>query len=163
MASQNPDLSKLKDAAGVKGRAWAAFLPLAAPAGSAEDAPPPGVTLLARDFQAVAVYGPDGAFAGVRRPGSGTPLTVAGLTLYVDAVVGATGLELKADPGVPAAYAGFAGLMVSTLVSYLSHSQVWALQTRDGTLHVSGRTNRAALGFGAEFDAALAAVPEVET
>jgi cytochrome c biogenesis protein len=87
-------------------------------------------------------------------------LTVAGVTIVVDAIVGAAGLELKADPGVPYVYAGFGGLMVSTLVSYLSHSQVWALQTRDGTLHVAGRTNRAALGFGAEFDAALAAVPE---
>ena len=161
----NLPMAELKDVAGVKGRAWAAFLPLeGAPPAAEPGAPPPppprGVTLLARDFQAIAAYGPDGAFAGVRRPGSGTPLTVSGVTIIVDAIVGAAGLELKADPGVPAVYAGFGGLMVSTLVSYLSHSQVWALQTRDGTLHVAGRTNRAALGFGAEFDAALAAVPE---
>ena len=160
----NLPMAELKDAAGVKGRAWATFLPLEDAKADAASTTPRGLTILARDFQAVAVYAPDGTFAGVRRPGSGTPLTVEGVTLTIDAIVGSTGLELKADPGVPYVYAGFALLMVSTLVSYASHSQVWALQAGSGegrVLHVSGKTNRAALGFGAEMDAALAAVPEV--
>lgn len=42
-------------------------------------------------------------------------------------VVGATGLEIKADPGVPLVYAGFGSLMVTTLISYVSHSQARAL------------------------------------
>lgn len=52
---------------------------------------------------------------------------VEGVSLIIDRVTGATGMELKNDPGVPWVYAGFAGLMITTLVSYLSHSQVWAL------------------------------------
>ena len=124
----------------------------------------------------------------MRRPGSGKPLTVEGVDIVVDDIVGSSGVELKADPGVPVVYAGFAGLMVSTLVSYLSHSQVWAWEEegeeeeeqqeeeqggeggggagrgrRRGRrkLHVAGRTNRAALGFEQELAQALAEVPEV--
>ncbi len=54
---------------------------------------------------------------------------------------------------------GFGGLMVTTLVSYLSHSQVWAVQ-EGRYLYVAGRSNRALLGFGKEFDEMLEAVPE---
>jgi len=84
--------------------------------------PPPSV--LARDLQAVTFYDSHGSFVGVRRPGSGKAISVEGLSITVDDVVGSTGLELKADPGVPMVYAGYGALMVTTLVSYLSHSQV---------------------------------------
>lgn len=194
----NLPFAEIQDAGGIKGRAWATFLPTGpggggagggagagggggngggasstssatspppSPSSSSDNRkaiPPKGITLLARDFQTVVVYDSNGAFAGVRRPGSGRALTVEGVDLLVDDVVGSSGVELKADPGVPVVYAGFAGLMVSTLVSYLSHSQVWAWQSgEDGRLHVSGRTNRAALGFERELEGALAEVPEV--
>lgn len=92
-------------------------------------------------------------------------MTVEGVDIVIDDIVGSSGVELKADPGVPVVYAGFAGLMVSTLVSYLSHSQVWAWEEEEKgggkKLHVSGRTNRAALGFERELEGALAEVPEV--
>jgi cytochrome c biogenesis protein len=42
----------------------------------------------------------------------------------VENIVGSTGLELKSDPGVPLVYAGFGALMITTLISYVSHSQV---------------------------------------
>jgi hypothetical protein len=48
----------------------------------------------------------------------------AGVSLVLDSIVGSTGLELKSDPGVPWVYAGFGLLMVTTMLSYLSHSQV---------------------------------------
>ncbi|PNH01854.1 Cytochrome c biogenesis protein CCS1, chloroplastic, partial [Tetrabaena socialis] len=81
--------------------------------------------------------------------------------VVVEDVRGATGLELKSDPGVPAVYAGFGGLMVTTLISYLSHSQVWALQ-QGSSLFVTGRTNRAKLAFEKEYDELLNAVPELQ-
>ncbi len=65
---------------------------------------PPAV--LARDPQSVVFYDSKGQFVGVRRPGSGKAIAVEGLQLVVEGVVGATGLELKNDPGVPAVYAG---------------------------------------------------------
>ena len=81
------------------------------------------MSVLARDLQSVIFYDADGKFVGVRRPGSGKAIEVEGLSIVVDDVVGATGLELKADPGVPLVYAGFGGLMITTLLSYASHSQ----------------------------------------
>ena len=52
-----------------------------------------------------------------------------------------------------------AGLMITTIVSYLSHSQIWALQD-GGWLHVGGKTNRATITFANEMDDMLNEVPE---
>ncbi|KAG2500667.1 hypothetical protein HYH03_001433 [Edaphochlamys debaryana] len=153
----NLPMASLEGKPGVSGRLWATFLPLGEP--GEDGSAPRGISILARDPQSVVFYDAKGQFVGVRRPGSGKPIAVEGLQLVVEDVVGATGLEIKNDPGVPAVYAGFGGLMVTTLVSYLSHSQVWALQ--QGTnLFVSGRSNRDKLGFDRELDGLLEAVPE---
>jgi hypothetical protein len=50
---------------------------------------------VARDFLSVAVYGPDGAFVGVRRPGSNKPIKVDGREIVIDELIGATGMQLK--------------------------------------------------------------------
>ena len=52
-----------------------------------------------------------------------------------------------------------AGLMITTLVSYLSHSQIWALQ-EEAMLHVGGRTNRATIAFAGELSTILDSVPD---
>ena len=52
-----------------------------------------------------------------------------------------------------------AGLMITTIVSYLSHSQIWALQ-EGPWLHVGGKTNRATITFANEMDDMLNEVPE---
>lgn len=49
--------------------------------------------------------------------------------------------------------------MIATLVSYLSHSQVWAFQ-EGSALHVSGRSNRATVDFKAELQGILEEIPE---
>jgi cytochrome c biogenesis protein len=107
----------------------------------------------------VTLYDSSGAFAGVRRAGSGKPITIDGVTLVVDDIVGSTGLELKSDPGVPLVYAGFAGIMITTLISYVSHSQVWGLQD-GGAVVVAGRSNRSKFAFQKELDGVIDAVPE---
>lgn len=58
---------------GIKGKLWATFVPAEAPA---EGQRPRGASVVARDFQTVALYGSDGEFVGVRRPGSGKPIEV---------------------------------------------------------------------------------------
>lgn len=58
----------------MSGKLWATFLPAEAP--SSPDAKPRGVSLLMRDLQSVVIYDADGAFVGVRRPGSGKPIQV---------------------------------------------------------------------------------------
>lgn len=135
------------------------FLPLA---GGEEEGTTKGISILARDLQNVVVYDSQGEFVGVRRPGSNRPITVEGVRLVFDDLIGATGLELKMDPGVPYVYAGFGALMLTTAISYLSHSQVWALQS--GTsIEVGGRSNRAKLSFVQEMNSVLDQVPEVLT
>ncbi|KAK3268073.1 copper chaperone [Cymbomonas tetramitiformis] len=130
---------------GVSGRIWGTFLPIGTP----DPARPRGLSILARDLQSVVIYDEAGEFVGVRRPGSKKPLDVGGVELVIEDVIGASGLQIKMDPGVPFVYAGFGGLIVTTFISYLSHSQVWALQNGD-VLYVGGRTNRATLDFERE-------------
>jgi len=57
-----------------------------------------------------------------------------------------TGLQIKADPGIPLIYLGFGVLMVSTLLSYLSYTQFWLLQDQN-KLFIGGDTNRAKLAL----------------
>lgn len=107
----------------------------------------------------MAFYNSAGEFAGVRRTGSDLKLEVDGLEIKVDDVIGSTGMELKADPGVPLVYAGFGIMMITTLLSYLTFSQVWVLQ--EGTdVHVGGKTNRATVEFQSEMNAIFDVVPE---
>ena len=50
--------------------------------------------------------------------------------------------------------------MITTLISYLSHSQVWAVQ-EGRYIYVAGRSNRAVMGFEKELDQVLDMVPEL--
>jgi cytochrome c biogenesis protein len=57
-----------------------------------------------------------------------------------------TGLQIKADPGIPLIYLGFGVLMFSTLLSYLSYTQFWLAQDKN-VIFISGDTNRAKLNL----------------
>jgi cytochrome c biogenesis protein len=129
-----------------EGRIWGTWVPIK-PDLSA------GIALIARDLQGtVVIYDGAGKLVGSLRPGMS--LTVDGVQLFFDALVGSTGLQIKADPGIPFVYAGFGLLMLSVIMSYVSHSQVWALLT-EGQLSVGGRTNRAQILFERELVAVL--------
>ena len=111
-ADMRPRRPACRGPAGVQGKLWATFLPSRE---GEQGQAPRGVSMLARDFQLVTLYKADGTFAGVRRIGSGTPIEVEGMRILIDGAVGATGLELKVDPGVPYVYAGFGGEPCSVL------------------------------------------------
>ena len=137
-----------------KGRIWGAWIPTK-PDLSA------GVSLLAKDLQGtMLVYGTDGKLLTTVR--AGTAVEVNGVMLSIDEVVGSTGLQIKADPGIPLVYTGFGLLMLSVLMSYLSHSQIWALE-KDGKLYVGGRTNRAQVTFEREVIEILDKLAESKT
>jgi cytochrome c biogenesis protein len=107
-----------------------------------------GVSLLTKDLQGmVLIYDATGKLVDTVRAGMFTE--VNGVKLKILDVIGSTGLQIKADPGIPIVYTGFGLLMLGVLMSYFSHSQIWALQKGD-RLYVGGKTNRAQVAFEQE-------------
>ena len=107
-----------------------------------------GVSLVSADLPGtVLVYDMAGVLVATVR--KGRSVLVNGVDLSLIDVLGSTGLQIKADPGIPLVYLGFGLLMVGVVMSYISHSQVWVLETEDG-LWVGGRTNRAQVTFERE-------------
>jgi len=65
-------------------------------------------------------------------------------------ILSSTGLQIKTDPGIPIIYSGFFFLMLSTLISYITYSQIWIIQ-KNQKLFIGGTTNRAIFDFELEF------------
>ena len=65
-------------------------------------------------------------------------------------ILSSTGLQIKTDPGIPIIYLGFFFLMISTLISYITYSQVWMIK-KDEQIFIGGNTNRDVFGFELEF------------
>lgn len=65
-------------------------------------------------------------------------------------IISSTGLQIKKDTGIPIIYTGFFFLMISTLVSYITYSQIWIVQ-KDKKIFIGGTTNRAAFDFELDF------------
>jgi cytochrome c biogenesis protein len=65
-------------------------------------------------------------------------------------IISSTGLQVKSDPGIPIIYFGFFFLMISTLLSYITYSQIWIIQ-KNRKLFIGGTTNRAIFNFELEF------------
>lgn len=65
-------------------------------------------------------------------------------------IISSTGLQIKTDPGIPVIYIGFFFLMISTLISYITYSQIWIIQ-KNQKLFIGGTTNRALFDFELEF------------
>ncbi|KAK7319302.1 hypothetical protein RJT34_04021 [Clitoria ternatea] len=130
------------------------------PVGDINSSDVKGISMLARDLQSIVLYDMEGKFVGVRRPNSKLPININGTEIVIVDAIGSSGLDLKTDPGVPLVYAGFGALMLTTCISFLSHSQVWALQ--DGTTAIiGGKTNRAKLEFSEEMNRLLDKIPEI--
>jgi cytochrome c biogenesis protein len=112
-----------------------------------------GVSLIVKDLQGTAiVYNQKGELVGAVRVGQS--IEVNGISLKLIDLIGSTGLQIKADPGVPIVYAGFALLMAGVVMSYFSHSQIWALKQGD-RFYIGGKTNRAQVTFERELIAIL--------
>jgi len=65
-------------------------------------------------------------------------------------ILSSTGLQIKTDPGIPIIYTGFFFLMVSTLISYVTYSQIWLYQ-KNSQIFIGGNTTRATFEFELEF------------
>ena len=107
-----------------------------------------GITLITPDLQGTfLIYDEKGNLLTTIRTNQSAE--VNGVTFTLKEAIGSTGLQIKADPGIPIVYAGFGLLMLGVIMSYVSHSQVWALQVGD-RLYVGGKTNRAQVSFESE-------------
>lgn len=67
--------------------------------------------------------------------------------------ISSTGLQIKSDPGTIFIYFGFGFLMLSTFLSYLSFSQIWAIfddLKNKKTLIILAKTSRSKFSFDTE-------------
>lgn len=71
-------------------------------------------------------------------------------SIALSEIISSTGLQIKTDPGIPVIYSGFLFLMISTLVSYITYSQIWIIK-KNNKLFIGGTTNRAIFDFELEF------------
>jgi cytochrome c biogenesis protein len=103
----------------------------------------------------VDVFAADGQRLASLSPGGG-PQEVAGLPIRVAAVMPASGILLKRDPGVPLVYAGFAIALAGGGLSLVATRQIWAVaEPAAERLHVGGLCNRNLVAFGGELPALL--------
>lgn len=68
------------------------------------------------------------------------------IAIKVKDIMTSTGLQIKVDPGVLIVYFGFSILMSSSLISYISYSQIW-VNVKSSIFNLTGSTNRAILFF----------------
>nr|ARW68633.1 cytochrome c biogenesis protein ccs1 [Palisada sp.] len=71
------------------------------------------------------------------------------ICFIVDDILTSTGLQIKMDFGIATVYLGFLVLMLSTVLSYLSYSQIWFYRVSD-VFQFLASTNRAVLSFEEE-------------
>ncbi len=137
---------------GGQGRIWGTWIPTKPDLSE-------GVSILVKDLQGtVFIYNETGELIATAREGKGTPID-DNVTLFIDKLIGSTGLQIKSDPGIPMVYLGFGLLMISVLMSYISHSQIWALKSGD-RLYIGAKTNRAKVTFEREV---LSIIDEIES
>ena len=124
-----------------EGKIWGTWIPT-------ESDLSEGVSLLVKDLQGtMIVYDNNGNLYSAIRPGM--TVDVNGVTLRICELIGSTGLQIKADPGIPLVYTGFGLLMIGVVISYVSYSQIWVLQ-QENRCYIGGRTNRAHVSFEKE-------------
>ena len=107
-----------------------------------------GFTLLIDNLQGYcSVYNNIGKFIGNLELNEN--LRIENPIILID-ILSSTGLQIKADPGILLIYLGFLFLMISTLISYITYSQIWIVQDKN-KIFIGGNTTRATFDFELEF------------
>ena len=107
-----------------------------------------GLTILIDNLQGYcSVYNKFGTFLGNLELNENLKIETS-LTL-ID-ILSSTGLQIKTDPGICFIYFGFLLLMMSTLISYITYSQIWIVQ-ENKKIFIGGNTTRAKFDFELEF------------
>ena len=76
----------------------------------------------------------------------GHKIFVKGNNFRIESITPSSGIQIKSDPGIPLVYGGFFFLIFSTLFSYRSYFQIWAMKKNDD-MYFYGDTNRAIYFF----------------
>ena len=107
-----------------------------------------GLTILIDNLQGYcSVYNKSGNFLGNLELNES--LKMQNSITLID-ILSSTGLQIKSDPGILLIYSGFLFLMVSTLISYITYSQIWIVQDKK-KIFIGGNTTRATFDFELEF------------
>lgn len=107
-----------------------------------------GVLILVDSLKGyTSIYNSEGEFLG-NLESNETLTNVSNLKLIE--TLSSTGLQIKTDPGIPIIYAGFFFLMISTLISYITYSQIWVLKEQKN-IFIAGTTTRDLFQFEFEF------------
>lgn len=107
-----------------------------------------GIVLLIENLEGYcSLYNDKGLFIGNLEINENINLSTSFSLLEI---ISTTGLQIKMDPGIPIIYLGFLFLMISTLISYITYSQIWIIK-RNQQLFIGGSTNRAIFDFDLEF------------
>ena len=107
-----------------------------------------GFTILMNDLQGYcSIYNELGLFLGNLELNETFSIN---FPLILIDILCSTGLQMKVDPGILFIYSGFGFLMISTLLSYITYSQIWILQESEKIM-VGGNTTRAKFDFELEF------------
>lgn len=107
-----------------------------------------GVTILINNLQGYcSIYNKFGQFIGNIELNES--ININPFLTLID-IISSTGLQIKADPGIPIIYGGFAFLMISTLISYITYSQIWIVK-ENNNFYIGGNTTRATFDFELEF------------
>jgi cytochrome c biogenesis protein len=107
-----------------------------------------GLTLLINNLQGYcSVYNQVGRFIGNIELNENFKLKNS--LILID-ILSSTGLQIKSDPGITLIYSGFLFLMISTLISYITYSQIWIVKDQQ-KIFIGGNTTRATFDFELEF------------
>lgn len=137
LLTQYPLTSILND----KDKTWLSWVPIDSNLNE-------GVTVLINNLQGYcSVYNKFGEFVGNLELNES--IQVNSFLTLID-IISSTGLQIKSDPGIPIIYGGFVLLMISTLISYITYSQIWIMKD-ERKLYIGGNTTRATFDFEQEF------------
>lgn len=107
-----------------------------------------GITFITNTLnETFSLYTDEGVFLGTFNIGDEINTTK---DLEIIEIMKETGLQIKADPGIPLIYFGFALLMVSSLISYFSFTQFW-ISKKGEKIFIGATANRAKLNLRFEF------------
>lgn len=99
----------------------------------------------------IGLYNKEGKF--IKNINIGETLNILDLNLknmnIID-IISSTGIQIKCDPGIRLIYTGFLFLIISSIISYISFSELWLLQLTNKVIF-GGKTNRAKVKFKIEF------------